>query len=152
MVRARRAAGQALVETAIVLPILLVVLLAIFDFGRAVYAYHTVSNAARTAGREAIVNQNANAIEAGAIAQSVALGLTTGDVSTCYEESTSVKRVCPTDIDNCNPKAIGCLALVEVRYSFAAVTPLIGAIVGPISVSSTTVLPIESVASREPAP
>ena len=144
--------GQSLVETALLLPIFLVVMLAIFDFGRAVYAYNTISNSARGAGREAIINQNSAAIESVALGQSIALGITADDVSVCYEDSASVKRTCAADVDTCNPKEIGCLVLVEVRYSFAALTPLIGAIVGPITMSSTTVVPIEAVADRAPAP
>jgi hypothetical protein len=140
--------GQSLVETAILLPVFLVIMLAIFDFGRAVYALNTIGNAARTAGREAIVNQNAATIETRAISQSVALGITAADVSICYEASVSTKRTCPTDDDNCDPKEIGCLALVEVRYQFTALTPLIGAIIGPFSMSSTTVVPIEAIDNR----
>jgi Flp pilus assembly protein TadG len=134
------------------LPVFLVVMLGIFDFGRAVYAFNTISNSARGAGREAIVNQNPTAIENVALRQSIALGVAAADVSICYEDNASVKRTCATDVDNCDPKEIGCLALVEVRYRFAALTPLIGAIVGPITMSSTTVLPLEAVADRAPAP
>ena len=48
--------GQALVEFALVLPILLVVLIGIMDFGRAFFVYSEVSNAAREAVRYAAVN------------------------------------------------------------------------------------------------
>ena len=39
--------GQALVEFALVLPIFILLLVAIFDLGRAVFAYNTLTNAAR---------------------------------------------------------------------------------------------------------
>lgn len=48
--------GSSLVEYAIVCVISLVMLFAIIDFGRALYAYHFVSNAARSAARWASVN------------------------------------------------------------------------------------------------
>ncbi len=38
---------------------------------------------------------------------------------------------------------IGGLALVEVRYTFTPLTPLVGQIIGQFTMSSTTVLPIE---------
>ena len=61
-VLAGRERGQALVEFALVLPILILLLVGIFDFGRAVYAFNTVNNAAREGVRLAIVDQNCNAI------------------------------------------------------------------------------------------
>ena len=53
----RRSRGQALVETALILPVFILLLLVIFDFGRAIYAYNTVANAARTGARLAATNQ-----------------------------------------------------------------------------------------------
>jgi Flp pilus assembly pilin Flp len=52
----RDSQGQALVEFALVLPLLLLLLVAIIDFGRALYVYSEVSNAAREAVRYAAVN------------------------------------------------------------------------------------------------
>lgn len=48
-----RQSGQALVELALVLPILLLVLMAIVDFGRVFHGHLAVTAAARQAGREA---------------------------------------------------------------------------------------------------
>jgi Flp pilus assembly protein TadG len=50
--------GSALVEYALVLIIFMTMLFGIIDFGRALYAYHFVSNAARDATRWAAVNGN----------------------------------------------------------------------------------------------
>ena len=49
--RRERSRGQALVEFALVLPIFILILVGIFDLGRAVYVYSTVNNAAREAVR-----------------------------------------------------------------------------------------------------
>jgi Flp pilus assembly protein TadG len=49
--RKRRERGQSLVETAVVLPILLLLLAAIIDFGRAFDAYIILTNAAREGAR-----------------------------------------------------------------------------------------------------
>ena len=54
--RARRRAGSTLVETAIILTVFLTLLFGIMEFGRALYTYHFVSNAAREATRFAAVH------------------------------------------------------------------------------------------------
>lgn len=47
----KRGKGQSLVELAIILPILLIILLGIIDFGRVFYAYVTITNASREGAR-----------------------------------------------------------------------------------------------------
>jgi Flp pilus assembly protein TadG len=51
--------GQALVEFAFAILVFLVLLMAIFDFGRGIYMYNGVSQAAREIARAASVNQQA---------------------------------------------------------------------------------------------
>lgn len=48
--------GSVLVESAITVAVLFVILFGIIDFGRALYTYHFVANAAREATRWASVN------------------------------------------------------------------------------------------------
>jgi Flp pilus assembly protein TadG len=129
-VKRRRDAGQSLVEMALVLPILLLILLAIFDFGRAIYAYNIVSNSAREGARVAIVNQSETAIVDEARNASIGLDPTTVDVTF---------STCPP------PVMIGCQATVDVAHEWSPITPIIGSILGPITVSSTTEMPIERV-------
>jgi Flp pilus assembly protein TadG len=58
-----RSRGQALVETALVLPVFLALLLGIVDMGRAVWATTSLASAAREAARFAIVHGgNANTV------------------------------------------------------------------------------------------
>jgi len=52
----KRERGQALVELAILLPILLVILLGVIDFGRVFYAYVTITNASREGARYGSLN------------------------------------------------------------------------------------------------
>jgi Flp pilus assembly protein TadG len=47
--------GQALVEFAIIAPILLLLIMGIVDFGRAFYTYHVLIDAAREGARVAVV-------------------------------------------------------------------------------------------------
>ena len=73
--RPERRRGQALVEFALVLPIFLLILVALFDLGRAVFAYNTLTNAAREGVRLAIVNQDTASIIARAKSQTAIIEL-----------------------------------------------------------------------------
>ena len=50
-------ASASIVKFALVFPILIVMLIAIFDLGRAVFAYNDITNAARQGARPAIIDQ-----------------------------------------------------------------------------------------------
>jgi Flp pilus assembly protein TadG len=129
MRRARN--GQALAEFALVIPIVLLMFMGIFDLGRMIFAYNDISNAAREGARKAIVNQDPTAIRNEALAATT--GLAPSDVT-----------VTPT---NCTaPVKIGCMISVKVDYLWKPLTPIIGNIVGPISLSATTAMPVEHVA------
>src|ERR671939_901425 len=52
--RRKRSRGQALVETAMIAPILIVMLVSVIDLGRAAYVYTTLSNSVRDGARVAI--------------------------------------------------------------------------------------------------
>jgi Flp pilus assembly protein TadG len=124
--------GQALVEFALILPILLVLLLGIFDFGRAVAAYNSVANAARSAVRVAIVDQNVDVVEAAAEQEAVGLN----PLGVVFDANVN-------DDDPCLETV--CLASVEVTYQYVPATPIFSNLVGQISVSSRAELPIERI-------
>jgi hypothetical protein len=124
--------GQSLVEFALVLPILLLLLLGILDLGRAVAAYNSVSNAARSAARVAIVDQNPDRVVQAAIDEGFGLGLESDDVE--FDPNVNGDDPCLLQV---------CEVEVAVSYQFEAATPIIGNIVGPITVRSETRLPIE---------
>ena len=44
-----------------------------------------------------------------------------------------------------SPYELGCVAKVAVSYDWQAITPLIGNILGPITVTTDTTLPIERI-------
>jgi Flp pilus assembly protein TadG len=62
--------GQALIEVAIALPILLALLVGIFEFARAYNVQQVITNAAREGAREGVVLQSS--VEAGARARAIA--------------------------------------------------------------------------------
>ena len=138
--RHRRERGQALVEFALVLPILLILLLGILDFSRAVAAYNSVSNGARSGARVAIVNQDPVAIRAAV--ESEAFGLS--DVDVVYDGNAEGVPACPVASGPCCPQ-IGCVVQVTVSTEYVPATPIFSQLVGSITVSSDSRLPIERV-------
>lgn len=134
--RRDRERGQTLVEFALILPVFILVLMGIFDLGRAVYAFNTISNASREAVRLAIVDQNPAAVEAKAIGHAVALGIGPADVDLSFRK--------PNSTELCvSPVALACEVEVVVRYQYTAATPVIGNIVGTINMVSTSREPVE---------
>jgi Flp pilus assembly protein TadG len=130
--------GQGLVEFAIVLPILMLMLLGILDLGRAVYASHTLGNAARQAARLAITDQTAGAVQAAARDHAVGL-----DVTVTVSYFLPTPNVNPALNGPCAPVERQCIAVVTVLTDYEAATPVIGGIVGPLTLSATTEMPVE---------
>jgi hypothetical protein len=132
VVARRSERGQSLVEFALTLPLLVLLMLGILDLGRAVAAYNSVSNAARSAARVAVVDQNADVVTQAAIEEAFGLGLSTADIE--FDANANDDDPCILQV---------CEVSVAVSYEYTAATPIIGGIVGPITVRSETRLPIE---------
>ena len=135
-----RGRGQSMVEFALVVPLFILLLVGLFDAGRAIYAFNTIQNASREAVRLAIVNQNEAAIKAEGVGAAVGLGIQAADVSVAVREgdfATGGTGTCAASPD------IGCVIEVSVRYTFTAATPLVGALMGPIAMTGQTRQPIE---------
>ena len=129
--------GQAMVEFALVVPLFILVLVGLFDVGRAVYAYHTVNNAAREAGRLAIVDQYEDHVRAEGAGAASGLGIDAADVVVAFEEANG--SAC-TAIGSAS--VVRCIAVVTVPYNYEAATPIIGNIIGPISITGQSRFPI----------
>lgn len=129
-----RQRGQGLVETALVLPVIVLIFMGIFDFGRAVFYYNAVSEAARNGSRVAIVNQTSADICQVVSERSIAITLP----ATCAANASAVgvwhSSACP---------GIDCQQTVRVNYEFTAITPIIGNIVGPINLTSSSIVRVE---------
>jgi Flp pilus assembly protein TadG len=138
--------GQTLVEFALVIPIVILLFMGIFDMARLVYFFNAISDAARNGVREAIVNQSCSdvATSARSSAPGVDLSASSAIVLTVYRSpvvsATPTPDVCP---GLGGGYGIGYLAEVRVETTFSAITPVIGQIVGPITMASTARLPIE---------
>ena len=156
-----REAGQGIAEFALVFPIIALLLFAMIDCGRAVYAYNTIAGAAREGARVAAVNQldpgnsmtgcnedmpiedTANPHwwpKSCAAEAAVSLGLTPANVTITYAPPGD-----HTGLDCTVTLHVGCIAIVTVTYAWSAVTPGFGAILGPISMTSSSQMPLERV-------
>jgi Flp pilus assembly protein TadG len=122
-------AGVALVEFALVAPLLLFLMIGILDVGRAVNAYVTISNAAREGSHYAALHPTASpgAIESAVRARVVPLDATTVLVTTSYYDGTAFQTFPPSGgIPSSTPKPRSIPVRVEVSYDWRSVTMLVG--------------------------
>ncbi len=161
----RPARGQALVEFSLIIVLALVVLMAVVDLGRAVYGISSLSNATRAGGRTAIVNQYLVDVRQRTANQAVALGVDPSAVACSPSPGTATNAPTPTtpsgicvefrtaDLTGpCPTVSLGCVAVVTAKWTYTPITPLIGRIVGPIGLVSTTRMPVESVCTTSGCP
>jgi Flp pilus assembly protein TadG len=159
-VRRRRRSGQrgqALVEFAFVLPIIVLVIVAFIEVGRAVFAWNTIANAARQGARVAAVNQLADvtdcdesrpiedpyephwSIRGCAIAAAGALGISTANVTVSYSSPPSTTLACDPTLH------VGCIAAITVTYDYNVSTPFLNWVIRSFTMSQTSQMPIERV-------
>jgi Flp pilus assembly protein TadG len=141
--RPHRSRGQGLVEFALVLPLFVLLLVAIFDLGRAVFAYNTLTNAAREGARIAIVNQYKPSIIARAKQQTQIVELNDPSVQVDFYQ-TNVDGT-PDTSSQCALVAVGCLAVVSFQATYQPITPLIGNIIfkNGVTFTARSVLSVE---------
>jgi Flp pilus assembly protein TadG len=146
----RRGRGQALVEFALVIPVFLLLLMAVFDLGRAVFAYNSITNAAREGARLAIVNQSTALITQRVLAQSSLGGTGSPTVTVSFHKNT------PNDDFTTNPTCtiypstsmdLDCVAIVSYQATYRPITPLISNILfsSGVNLAATTTLGVEYV-------
>jgi Flp pilus assembly protein TadG len=139
MTRQDREHGAALVELALVMPLLALLIFALFDAGRAVIVYSELTNAARMGARVAMVNQSNDAtcstsertFKCAAADLTTAMGINAG----------SIPNVA---INGSDCTLLGaCSATVTMNYAYVPVTPVISDLIGPINLSASATMPIE---------
>jgi Flp pilus assembly protein TadG len=140
-IRSRGIRGQALVEFALVIPIFLLVMLALFDLGRAVFAYNTLTNAAREGVRMAIVNQDVTTIRNWAKSQTAIVELDDPSVTVEFRQVNADGT--PGGTFGC--PAVGCLAIVSFQATYHPITPIISNILfgSGVTFTAKSVLSVE---------
>ena len=145
-IRARqrgRSKGQGLVEFALVFPIIVLLLMAMFDMGRAVFIYNGLTNAAREGARLAIVNQDKNMILERVESMTFAGPVSNPDVDSLveyYHQESYGTLGTP-----CTTLSVGCIAVVTPTSDWTLLTPVLSSIIGPITFEARSELPIELV-------
>jgi Flp pilus assembly protein TadG len=140
--------GQALVEFALAIPLLLVIVFGIFDLGRAVYASSTLNNAAREAARLAIVDQTLADVQARGASAAVSLAVDTSAIDVDFRSASASETpgscTLPSGGSAVGTDAIvACLAVVTISYEYTAATPIVGSVVGPITLTGEARFPVE---------
>ena len=131
--------GQGMLEFALVIPLFLLIVIALFDLGRAVFAYNTLTNAAREGARIAIVNQYQPSIVARAKSQTNIVELDDPSVSVSFWQVGADGKP-----DHSKPQcndlvAVGCLAVVRFEATYRPITPFVSNIVFGSGVTFTAV-------------
>jgi Flp pilus assembly protein TadG len=135
---ARRRNGQSLVEFAVVLPVFLLVLAGIIDFGLGLYSQMTIINASREGARFGVVEPgNVTGIEDRV--QAMAGGLDVDTTVTCQRPTG------PSTFGSCaggpGPWQSGDAVVVKVEYDYHLIWPL--AFGNTLGLSSTVQMRIE---------
>jgi Flp pilus assembly protein TadG len=132
--------GGTAVETAFVMTICLGFMFGVIDFGRALYTYHLVSNAAREGSRYAMV-RGTLCTTAGcpATASSIRDFVRTKAIG-IDPSAMAVTTTWPTGGNCTGQPAPGCQVVVTVAYSFGFITAFMPNLVLPMSSASTMVI------------
>lgn len=117
--------GQSLVETALVIPILIILLFGITDFGRVFHTYLTLDHAGREGARWASIGKSTGEVKARVL--SSAGGLDTSKLGVTVASSGNS----------------GDDATITLTYPFEFLTPIVGQSLKKINVKNTTVMRVE---------
>lgn len=121
--------GQTLVETALILPILLMLLFGITDFGRILHVYLTLDHAGREGARGATVGSEDDVIL-----------LQINNATAGLDENKLQIAITPQGKVN---RASGSEVAIKLTYPVDFLTPIIGQVIGSIELENTTVMRVE---------
>lgn len=139
---AERERGSTLVEFAMATTVAMTVLLGVIDCGRALYTYHLVSNAARSATRFAIVRGSgctapgcpATNDDIQTYVRGLAPGIDPNSLATTTTWATA------TGCGGAPYQGPGCLVTVHVQYPFRFIVPLLPGFSMPMSSTSQMII------------
>lgn len=121
--------GQALVELALVLPLLIILLMGTMEFGRIFHSYLLITNASREGARAGITSQTDSEIITKVKDVAATLNLTDAQITITPNQSARTRGVPLT---------------VKVNYSVNLITPILDTIVpNPFPLSATTIMRME---------
>ncbi|WP_462411052.1 TadE/TadG family type IV pilus assembly protein [Neobacillus sp. Marseille-QA0830] len=118
--------GQSLVEFALILPIFIMLLFGIIDFGRAFHAYLTIDHAGREAARAASIGKSDSQVKQIAMNQGTSIHLNEAWVSVSTKTEGTDK-----------------VATITISYPFQFITPVLGPLVKTMELKDETQMRIE---------
>jgi Flp pilus assembly protein TadG len=130
----RRSRGQALVELALVLPVLLLLVLAALDLGRIFFAQITIANTAREGAYEAAYGGSYIAGAACGSSNSVMCAVLNEAQGSLTVAPADVVRTC-TGAGGCATGAYGDVVTIKVTGHFSLLTPILAAFFGGTNVA-----------------
>jgi Flp pilus assembly protein TadG len=158
MRRRDRSAGQALAEFALIVPILVMAIFGVIDFGRYVYTQNALNEAAREAARAASVSTRPTECAGqtrDVCAQTIAsarlvgvIGGTPPATVQCFRVTNTDGGDADTDLDLASVPASSCstthLFKVTVTNQFNLLTPIIAQFMGPRTLTGVTQVTVQS--------
>ncbi|MCL6477972.1 MAG: pilus assembly protein [Peptococcaceae bacterium] len=121
--------GQAMVELALVLPILLILFMGVIEFGRIFHHYLIITNASREGARVAILGKSDDDIKDRV--RFVASDLDSSELQISVDPDSAARKS-------------GILATVDVSYRMPLVFPFFGAFIpDPLTITSGTTMRME---------
>jgi hypothetical protein len=148
--------GQALVEFALILPLLLLVIIGVFEFGRVVFVYANLFNATREGVRYGLTNpQDYNGILQHAQDKVAMVALNPGnDLAVKMDAGPGSGSVCIMDVGNTCPDyaEVGNRVLVEITYNLQPMTPLLEPIVAQFNLQTEAARTIQRVGATVSTP
>ncbi len=136
-----------MVELALILPILLLIVLGLVEFGRALFIYTVVSNAAREGARYGIVHPKDEAgIRDAVYERLILVPSDTVEIDISYD----LCETSPCDVDNITEGQTR--VVVDVRADFSMITPVISRIFPPTQIGFSSARTIVSGARAHKTP
>jgi len=124
-----RKRGQAIVETALILPIIVLILMGIIDFGLMFNNYLVINNAAREGARNAAVGTSDTNVK------NMILNMTS-----TLDHTKMTTTIYPSELLRKKGEEV----IITIEYDNKLITPIISAIVpNPLHLKSKTVMRIE---------
>ena len=126
----RKRKGQSLLETALVMPVLVLLLVGIVDFGLLFNNYLVVANASREGARKAAVGADNTSISASVF-----------NAASSLDETKLTLTISP---ENEEERERGCEVSVTLVYEHSIFTPIISSIIpNPIELTSKSTMRME---------
>jgi Flp pilus assembly protein TadG len=143
MRRIKSERGAALLEAAITLPLLLLVSVGIFEFGRAYQTWQILTNAAREGARIAVLSDSSNSD----ITARVSQYMTDGQLSAANSASIGINRSAVLDVNGRNVSA----SEVDIDYpfSFIVLQPVARLVAPQTSLGGAVVMHAQAVMRNE---